>query len=123
LFCAIGEVLKGCLLVISGTPAVTDSAQILYIVVRHLVRMNFKIALVTMSLTLGLAVLVGGLMVPALAEAPDKPSSHRGYTGLDQADESVHGDEDQRFFSKGDVEFHTGTGQGGFCVSGVCPQR
>jgi len=83
--------------------------------------MNFKIALVTMSLTLGLVILAGGFMVPALAEAPDKPSDHPGYNGLDQADESVH--EGAGFFSKGDVEFHTGTGQGGFCVSDVCPER
>jgi hypothetical protein len=83
--------------------------------------MNIKIALATMSLTLGLIILAGGFTVPALAEAPDKPSDHPGYNGLNQADESVH--EGAGPFSKGDVEFHTGTGQGGFCVSNVCPER
>jgi hypothetical protein len=83
--------------------------------------MNFKIALVTMSLTLGIVILAGGFMAPALAEAPDKPSDHPGYNGLDQADESVH--EGAGLNSKGDQEFHTGTGQGGFCVSDFCPER
>ena len=83
--------------------------------------MHFKIALVAMSLTLGLAILAGSFMVPALAEAPDKPSDHPGYNGLNQAHQSVH--EGAGSFSQGDVEFHTGTGQGGFCVSGVCPER
>jgi hypothetical protein len=38
-------------------------------------------------------------------------------------DEAVHGDEDQRFGTRGDIEFHTGTGQAGFCVSSFCPER
>lgn len=57
----------------------------------------------------------------ALAAAPKKSGDHQGYQGLDKADQSVH--KGAGFFSKGDVEFHTGTGQGGFCVSRVCPSR
>jgi hypothetical protein len=86
-----------------------------------LATMNFKTALITMSLTLGVALLAGGLVAPALADAPDKPSTHPGYNGLDIADRAVHGG--AGFLSQGDIEFHTGTGQGGFCVSGVCPER
>jgi hypothetical protein len=84
--------------------------------------MNFKVSLVSMGLTLGLAILAGSFMVPALAQAPDKPSTHPGYNGLDRADEVIH-EQGPGLFSPGDVEFHTGTGQGGFCVSGVCPPR
>ena len=85
--------------------------------------MNFKVALVSMGLTLGLVILAGSFMVPALAQAPDKPSTHPGYNGLNTADEAIHGDENQRFGLRGDIEFHTGTGQAGFCVSDFCPER
>ena len=84
--------------------------------------MNFTTALITMSLTLGVAILVSGFVAPALAQAPDKPSNHPGYNGLDRADDVIH-DLGPGLFSQGDVQFHTGTGQGGFCVSGVCPER
>jgi hypothetical protein len=79
------------------------------------------LAIFAMIAAFGVLATVGSFVVPALADAPDKPSNHPGYNGLNTADEAVHGG--AGFFSKGDVEFHTGTGQGGFCVSGVCPER
>ena len=54
----------------------------------------------------------------APAALADKNS---GYTGLNKANDAIHNG--AGFLSKGDVEFHTGTGQAGFCVSGVCPPR
>jgi hypothetical protein len=81
--------------------------------------MNLKTALAVLILTIGLAI-AGGSTLPAFANHPDHPSSN---DGLDNADERVHGEDNERFGTRGDIEFHTGTGQAGFCVSGFCPER
>ncbi len=84
--------------------------------------MNSKIILLVLSIVAVTGfVAMSNLPISAMAAAPKKDSDHPGYNGLNQADKSIH--KGAGFFSKGDVEFHTGTGQGGFCVSDVCPSR
>lgn len=71
-------------------------------------------------LTIGLAIAVITTVPPAFANHPGHPSSNQG---LDNADKRIHGENNERFGTRGDIEFHTGTGQAGFCVSGFCPER
>jgi hypothetical protein len=70
----------------------------------------------------GVLATVGSFILPVSADAPDKSNDHKGYNGLNNADDQIH-DKGPGLFSKGDTEFHTGTGQGGFCVRDVCPSR
>lgn len=81
--------------------------------------MDFKLALAMLTLTIGLAIATISTLPPAFANHPDHPSSNQG---LDEADRRIH-EQGPGFESQGDEQFHTGTGQGGFCVSGVCPER
>jgi hypothetical protein len=76
--------------------------------------MNLKITLAMLALVVGLAI-TGGNTLPVFANHPDHPSSNQG---LDNADERIH-NQGPGFLSEEDVQFHTGTGQGGFCVSDV----
>lgn len=74
--------------------------------------------MLTLAVGLGMAAIT--TLPLAFANHDDHPDSNQG---LDNADERIHGENDERFGERGDQEFHTGTGQAGFCVSDFCPER
>jgi hypothetical protein len=74
-------------------------------------------SLIAASMVIALATI---LATPALAEPKEKTTTKI----LSTADNAIHNSQQGTgFVIKADIEFHTGTGQAGFCVSNFCPPR
>jgi hypothetical protein len=80
--------------------------------------MTNKLLFGLLAATIMLAGIGIGITGTVFAEPSDKETNR----GLAEADERIY-EQGPGFPSSQDEQFHTGTGQGGFCVSGVCPER